>query len=212
MVTRRSWHLFGAKNPARSASSPAAASVGELTPAEFVARLDQLVAVYAAAMRPPAELLAGRRTIMAGHAGNPGFRALAVTDDGTGETVGFGYGFHGVAGQWWHDTVSRALAARSGDGAAAAWLDDSFEVAELHVAPGHQGHGVGAAVLLRLTAGRPERTALLSTRDADTPARRLYRGTGFTDLLTAFHFFPGGEPPYAVMGAELPLRTRPARS
>jgi ribosomal protein S18 acetylase RimI-like enzyme len=53
---------------------------------------------------------------------------------------------------------------------------------------------------------------LLSTRDADTPARRLYRGTGFTDLLTAFRFFPGGEPPYAVMGAELPLRTRPARS
>jgi hypothetical protein len=66
-------------------------------------------------MRPAAELLAGRRTIMAGHAGNPGFRALAVTDDGTGETVGFGYGFHGAAGQWWHDTVSRALAARSGD-------------------------------------------------------------------------------------------------
>ena len=97
MVTRRSWHLFGAKNPARSGSSPAAASVGELTPAEFVARLDQLVAVYAAAMRPPAELLAGRRTIMAGHAGNPGFRALAVTDDGTGETVGFGYGFRALA-------------------------------------------------------------------------------------------------------------------
>ena len=78
--------------------------------------------------------------------------------------------------------------------------------------PDHQGHGIGASVLLRLTSGRPERTALLSTRDADTPARRLYRGTGFTDLLTAFRFFPGGEPPYAVMGAELPLRTRPARS
>ncbi len=62
-------------------------------------------------------------------------------------------------------------------------------------------------MLLRLTSGRPERTALLSTRDADTPARRLYRGTGFTDLLTAFRFFPGGEPPYAVMGAELPLRS-----
>ena len=158
-------------------------------------------------MRPPAELLPGRRSIMAGHAVNPGFRALAVTDDGTGETVGFGYGFRGTAGQWWHDTVNRALVASRGDAAAAAWLGDSFEVAELHVAPDHQGCGVGAGVLLRLTAGRPERTALLSTRDADTPARRLYRGTGFTDLLTAFHFFPGGEPPYAVMGAELPLRS-----
>ena len=182
-------------------------SVSELSPAEFTARLDQLIAVYAAAMRPPAELLAGRRSTMAGHAANPGFRALAVTDDGTGEAVGFGYGFHGAPGQWWHDTVRRALVASRGDAGAAAWLGDSFEVAELHVAPDYQGGGVGADVLLRLTSGRPERTALLSTRDADTSARRLYRGTGFADLLTAFHFFPGGEPPYAVMGAELPLRS-----
>ncbi len=221
VVTRRPWHLFRARSPVRSApvvSSPKLArmrrtlsvSISELNPGEFTARLDQLIAVYAAAMRPPAELLTGRRSIMAGHTVNPGFRALAVTDDGTGEAVGFGYGFHGAAGQWWHDTVRRALVASRGAAATAAWLDDSFEVAELHVAPDYQGHGVGAGVLLRLTSGRPERTALLSTRDADSPARRLYRGTGFTDLLTAFHFFPGGEPPYAVMGAELPLRTRSA--
>jgi ribosomal protein S18 acetylase RimI-like enzyme len=217
---RRAWHGFRARNPTRSvpgSSSKLArmrrtpvVSVAELSPAEFIARLDQLVAVYAAAMRPPPELLAGRRAIMAGHAANPGFRALAVTDDATGQAAGFGYGFHGGPGQWWHDTVNRAVLASRGDTAAAAWLSDSFEVAELHVAPDYQGRGVGADVLLRLTAGRPERTALLSTRDADTPARRLYRGTGFTDLLTAFHFFPGGEPPYAVMGAELPLRARSA--
>jgi len=183
-------------------------SVSELDPGEFAARLDQLISVYAAAMRPPSELLAGRKAIMVRHAVNPGFRALAVTDDGSGEPVGFGYGFHGMHGQWWHDTVRHALAAARGIGAAADWLDDSFEVAELHVAPTHQGQGTGADILLRLTSGRPERTALLSTRDADTPARRLYRGTGFVDLLTGFHFFPSGEPPYAVMGAELPLRSR----
>ena len=210
-MTRRPWPLFRGRHPDRSESSFPQVSVAELTAAEFTARLDQLVAVYAAAMRPPAELLPGRRSVMAGHTANPGFRALVVTDDGTGRAAGFGYGFHGAPGQWWHDTVNRGLAARHGDAAAAAWLADSFEVAELHVAPDYQGHGVGAGVLLQLTAGRQERTALLSTRDADTPARRLYRGTGFTDLLTGFRFFPSGEPPYAVMGAELPLRTRPAR-
>jgi ribosomal protein S18 acetylase RimI-like enzyme len=204
--------LFRGRHPDRSESSFPPVSVAELTPAEFTARLDLLVAVYAAAMRPPAEMLPGRRSVMAGHASHPGFRALAVTDEGTGRMAGFGYGFRGAPGQWWHDTVRRALAVRHGDPAAAAWLADSFEVAELHVAPDYQGHGLGAGLLLRLTAERTERTALLSTRDADTPARRLYRGTGFTDLLTGFRFFPGGEPPYAVMGAELPLRTRPARS
>jgi len=187
---------------------PRALSVSELSPGEFTAQLDSLVSVYAAAMRPSADLLPGRKAIMARHAANPGFRALAVIDDGSGEPVGFGYGFPGSVGQWWHDTVRHALAASRGVAVACEWMDDSFEVAELHVAPTHQGYGVGAGVLLRLTAGRPQRTALLSTRDADSPARRLYRGTGFTDLLTEFNFFPSGEPPYAVMGAMLPLRAR----
>jgi ribosomal protein S18 acetylase RimI-like enzyme len=185
-----------------------ALSVCELNPGEFTVRLDQLIRVYAAAMRPTVEMLAGRQSIMIGHAACAGFRALTAADSGSGEIVGFGYGFRGAAGQWWHDTVARALTASRGAAAAAAWLNNSFEVAELHVIPECQGRGIGTDLLLRLTSGRPERTALLSTRDADSPARRLYRGAGFTDLLTDFTFFPGGEPPYAVMGAELPLWVR----
>ena len=89
-------------------------SVSELSPGEFAARLDQMIAVYAAAMRPPAEMLPGRRSIMAGHAAHPGFRALLAAEDGSGAPAGFGYGFHGAAGQWWHDTVARALTAAQG--------------------------------------------------------------------------------------------------
>jgi GNAT superfamily N-acetyltransferase len=130
--------------------------------------------------------------------------------------AGFTYGFHGAPGQWWHDVVAGALAlsfasasrapsAYPAPGAGVAWLDDSFEVAELHVRPAYQGMGIGRELLLRLTSGRPERTAVLSTADAESRARRLYRGVGFIDLLTGFRF-SGGEPPYAVMGARLPLR------
>ena len=187
--------------------------VRELGPGEFIARVDQLISVYAASMRPPPETLAGRRSIMAGHAAYLGFRALiAAEGDETGENlapVGFGYGFRGAPGQWWYDTVARALAASGGPQAAAAWLENTFEVAELHVTPGYQGAGIGSGLLLSLTSGRPERTAVLSTRDAETRARRLYRGVGFADLLTGFSFYPGSEPPYAVMGAELPLRSWP---
>jgi ribosomal protein S18 acetylase RimI-like enzyme len=75
----------------------------------------------------------------------------------------------------------------------------------VHVLPGHQGRGTGLAMMLRLAAGRPERTAVLSTQDANTRARRLYRGLGFTDLIAGFAF-PGTEEPYAIMGAPLPLR------
>ena len=98
--------------------------------------------------------------------------------------------------------MAGALALGPRDGR--AYLDDSFEVAELHVVPAYQGMGIGRELLLRLTADRQERTAVLSTMDTESPARRLYRTAGFTDLLTGFRF-SGGEPPYAVMGARLPL-------
>lgn len=184
----------------------------ELQAAEFRSAIDAFVAVYAAAMNPPARMLAGRDAILDRHAGNRGFRALAAVVDGD-TLVGFTYGFHGEPGQWWHDVVAGALAAAPGRASLAladgrGWLDDSFEVAELHVHPEYQGMGIGRSLLLRLTADRPERTAVLSTADTESRARRLYRGVGFTDLLTGFRF-AGGEPPYAVMGAALPLGGAP---
>lgn len=127
--------------------------------------------------------------------------------------VGFAYGFHGSGGQWWHDVVRKAATSALGAGTADDWFDDSLEIAEVHVLPWHQGRGTGLAMMLRLTAGRPERSAVLSTMDANTRARRLYRGLGFTDLLTGFEF-PGTDLPYAIMGAPLPLpgaSTGPAR-
>lgn len=178
----------------------------ELRAAEFRQAISQFVGVYAAAMNPPERMLAGRELILERHAASPGFRAFAAYDGD--DVVGFVYGFHGVPGQWWHDMVAGALALRhvpEADYGAAEWLADSFEVAELHVLPAYQGAGTGRALLLRLTSDRSERTAVLSTQDTESRARRLYRDVGFTDLLTGFRF-SGGEPPYAVMGAKLPLR------
>jgi len=163
----------------------------------FTARIDQLIAVYMAAMRAPHEQLAGRQLIMAGHSAYPGFAALASMDDD--EVAGFCYGFHGTPGQWWHDRVRAALGDRGG------WLGDCLELAELHVRPEYQGRGIGSGLLRLLTIGRPERTVVLSTGDSETVARRMYRHTGFTDLLTGFRF-DGVEEPYAIMGAELPLK------
>jgi ribosomal protein S18 acetylase RimI-like enzyme len=121
------------------------------------------------------------------------------------QVIAFAYGFTGAAGQWWHDVVRAGLTVSAGTQAAAAWLADSFEIAEVHVRPEFQRRGIGRAMLLSLTAGCPHRTALLSTLDSASPARRLYRSVGFTELLTRFSF-PGNGPPYIVMGAVLPLR------
>jgi GNAT superfamily N-acetyltransferase len=195
----------------------------EFGKARFDAELGVLVNIYAAAMHPPRQQLPGRRAIMERHAGYSSFRCVAMTlpdDPGNAPpelrtqsggsrltVVGFAYGFHGASGQWWHDLVRSALATAGGRELAQAWLDDSFEVAEVHVHPRYQGRGVGRAMVPALIHPRLERTALLSTQDTDSRARRLYRGLGFTDLLTGYRF-PGTDPPYAVMGAALPLRPR----
>ncbi len=242
----------------------------EFGKARFLAELEALIDVYAAAMHPPPLQLPGRKEIMERHASFPSFRCVAMTLTGDlpraehhaephhaephhaephhaephhaephhaephhaephhaeqyrsgnllggrrrpprpqPRIVGFAYGFHGADGQWWHDLVRAALTVRGGLGRAREWLDDSFEVAEVHVHPGYQGRGIGRAMVPRLALPRLERTAVLSTQDSESRARRLYRSLGFTDLLTSYRFH-GADPPYAVMGAVLPLRRPP---
>jgi ribosomal protein S18 acetylase RimI-like enzyme len=184
---------------------PGAALLRELSQADFRAELDELVAVYAAAMRPEAAQLPGRLSIMERHAGYPAFKGIAATSGDSPQVIAFAYGFRGEVGQWWHDVVRSGIIAAGGQSAATAWLADPMEIAEVHVRPQHQHQGIGRRLMLALTAGRTERTAILSTQDADSPARRLYHSLGFTDLLAGF-IFPGGGPPYAIMGAALPLR------
>jgi ribosomal protein S18 acetylase RimI-like enzyme len=191
---------------------PGDALIRELSRSEFLSDLDALLAIYAAAMRPEPAHLPGRLSIMERHAGYPGFRAIVVTVPPSPQAVAFSYGFRGAPGQWWHDVVRAGVTAASGAIEATRWLADPLEIAEVHVRPGHQHQGIGRSLLRTLTAGRDERTAVLSTQDDNSTARRLYLGMGFTDLLTGFSF-PGGGPPYAVMGADLPLAApRPSSS
>jgi GNAT superfamily N-acetyltransferase len=181
------------------------AALSALGPAAFLGELDSLLSVYANAMNAAPHQLPGRRELMRRHAGHPSFRALVARTRPEGAAIAFAYGFRGAAGQWWYDTVRGALTSVAGRPAAASWLASCLEIAELHVHDSHQRKGVGSRLLMAITSGRPERTALLSTPDRESAARRLYRRAGFADLLTGYSF-PGGSPPYAVMGAVLPLR------
>lgn len=152
--------------------------------------------IYGEAMQRPPELVVQRREIMRSHVGRPGF--VAVLAHAGDEVIGFGYGYHGRAGDWWHDVVARALGRRD----AREWLADSFELAELHVLPSHHGVGIGRRILDAVLAQAQGTTAVLSTHDRESPARHLYRSVGFTDLLTGF-VFPGSTEVYVVMGKRL---------
>jgi ribosomal protein S18 acetylase RimI-like enzyme len=171
------------------------------TPADLARRLDDVVAVYGEAMGYRPELLEARRGYIATHVRRPGFRAVATLTV-EGALAGFGYGYTSAPGQWWHDQVRAAVAQPDRH-----WLDQCFEVVELHVRPARQGHGLGAHQLRTLLDMAGERTTLLSTPEADERASRawrLYRRFGFVDVLRDFHF-PGDDRAFAVLGRRLPL-------
>ncbi|MFC3998706.1 GNAT family N-acetyltransferase [Nocardiopsis sediminis] len=181
------------------------AELWEPTAPAFVHALPALLDVYSAAMSPPPDQLAGRRSIMEHHALHTGFRAVVALAPGGAAALGFAYGFHGHSGQWWHDVVTAEV--RSRDPAAERrWFADAFEIAELHVHPADQGRGLGRTLLERLTAPRTEATAVLSTHTGPTVARRLYASCGFTEVLPEFRFPGSTDRPFAIMAAPLPLR------
>jgi ribosomal protein S18 acetylase RimI-like enzyme len=162
---------------------------------DFAALVGTAADVYGAAMQRTSDLVIQRRDIMAGHVDRPGFVAAAAHDGNV--LVGFGYGYHGRPGEWWHDVVAGAL----GRDDARVWLSDTFELAELHVHPDHQGVGVGRQLLDAVLGAATERTVVLSTHDRETAARALYRSVGFVDLLRDFRF-PGSSEVYAVLGLQ----------
>lgn len=166
---------------------------------DFVARVNECMLIYVRAMNYPDTTGIQRAVTARRHAEHEGFACrAAVLDDG--RVVGFGYGYTTASGQWWHDLVRRALTADQ----ARDWMDDAFELSELHVLPDFQGEGLGRRLLVELAAGLPHSAMLLSTPDADTRAFHLYRSLGFVDL-RRHYLFPGDIRPFAVLGATLPL-------
>jgi len=153
--------------------------------------------VYGAAMQRSPEIVVQRHEIMQMHLGRRGFVAVVALDVDE-ELIGFGYGYLGRRGEWWHDIVVNALGRELSD----RWMPDAFELAELHVLPEHQGKGLGRRILDDVISRATGRTVVLSTHDRESPARMLYRSVGFVDLLGGF-VFPGSGEVYALMGKDL---------
>ena len=164
---------------------------------ELGRRTDEVLDVYAEAMEVSRASARSRRSVLATHLDRAGLRAVAALDGS--RLVGIGYGYLGAPGQWWHDQVRASMT----DALAERWLADAFEVCELHVRPPLHGTGLGRRVMLELLAGTPARTAVLTTPDLETRARRFYRDGGWQDLVTGLRF-PGDPRVFAVLGLVLP--------
>ena len=160
--------------------------------------VDDAVDVYATALKRPKIVIPSRRVSTREHLAEPGFRAVVAVQ--AERLIGFAYGFHDQPGQWWHDIVVQSLDQEL----VQRWMSEAFQVTELHVLPLHQRQGLGRQLLTSLLTDTGRSTAVLSAFDDETPARQLYRRSGFIDLMERLRF-PGNVEVYAVMAADLPL-------
>ncbi|MFF8279500.1 GNAT family N-acetyltransferase [Streptomyces lateritius] len=173
-------------------------------PVNLAARVDEALAVQALAFGLSEDEIVVRRHIVLRHLLNPGACAYGATT-ADGRLVGFVYGMPNDRSHWWSGVVEPYLRAAH----TVEWLDDSFVITELHVHPAHQGRGLGRGLITTITDRAEQPRSILSAIDTESPARALYRALGYTDLARMVHF-PSAPRPYAVMGAPLPLRRKPA--
>jgi ribosomal protein S18 acetylase RimI-like enzyme len=178
-------------------------SIAFLTDQQAVAYRQQIADVYREAFRPSpyhkreGEVVAFVRAFPE-HTRIKGFRFFAAIESDSDRILGFAYGYTTRAGQWWNDSVAKALNPQIAE----QWLGHSFQLAEIAVRPRDQGEGIGGRLHDHLLDGLPHRRAVLSTLATETVAYRLYRKRGWVILLDEY-FFPGVTRPYRIMGLNL---------
>jgi ribosomal protein S18 acetylase RimI-like enzyme len=177
--------------------------IRRLSDAEIDARINEIVAVYAAANEEdiaegPTRL---QNETLPRHRARDGFRFFAALDlDDADALVGMVYGYIGARGQWWTDRVAAAMSAEQ----RARWIDVAhYEVVELAVRPDRQRHGIGQRLLQAILADVHSLPfALLSTDEVNTPARALYAKLGWREILDNVDLSsPRG--PFVILAREL---------
>lgn len=139
----------------------------------------ELWSVYDAVFGDEPDLASWRRTTWDVHVAREGFRlarARAPLAGGRERLVGFAYGFTGQPGQWWTDQAARFL----DPDVAAEWLGGHFDLVSLGVLEEVRRCGIGRGLLRTLTGDLSQaRWTLMTSADADDPARHLYAREGW---------------------------------
>lgn len=199
--------MNGVDLPHRGSITVVNVSIRRLSGAEFALLAPRFVDLYIEAMDYHPSIRETRIQSWKRDLLKPGFTSViaASADD----IIGVAYGFLGAPDHWWDRQLRRGMREQHlPEPAQNAIRSGYFEVAEIHVRPGQQGHGIGRRLITELLWNAPADRTLLSTPEIENEANGafgLYRSLGFVDVLRHFRY-PGDDRPFAVLGRELPLR------
>lgn len=181
-------------------------TIRRLTGAEFSLLVPRLVDIYIEAMGYDPNIRDSRADVWRREVIRPGFTCIIAS--GPNDVVGLAYGFIGTPDHWWDYQLRRGMRQQKVPESVQLEVRAGyFEVAEIHVRPGLQGHGIGRSLLTELLWNAPAPRALLSTPEVEGEANGafgLYRSMGFVDLLRNFRY-PGDNRPFAILCRDLPL-------
>lgn len=133
------------------------------------------------------------------HTDQPGFLAYGAFNV-RDQLVGFGYGYSSQPGLWWREQIEPHLTRQQ----RTQWLNDTFELAELHVHPAAQGNGLGGRLLDRLMTRQPHPLGLLSVMHRSQQARSLYASRGWGILIPEMRFVTEPLEPFSILGWRRP--------
>ena len=170
-------------------------TITDLSPQEVLRRMADLQSAYEAIYAIPAGGGEGFVPFLIEHSQREGFRLCAAIDRGSGQMIGFGYGFTGYPGQTWRDSLAEAVGVEM----TASWLTGHFEFAEFGVTPARRRCGVGTQLYDALFNGLPQERAILTVREENEPARRFYDKQRWKVLYEGF-LTQTGRGPYIIMG------------
>lgn len=178
--------------------------IRHLSALEFSVNAPILVDIYLAAMNYAPSVHEQRVQGWRHNCLRPGFAAVCATIEN--QVVGFAYGFTGTADYWWQRQILDGLSSdRPLTSTESEIIENYFEIAEVHVLPGYQGHGIGRKMMCELLSSITEEYAILSTpevKNEDNFAFHLYHSLGFSDLLRHFKF-SGDDRDFAVLYLKL---------
>ena len=138
---------------------------------------EELWPVYAEVFDDTRDLAEWRAGVWDRHSARAGFRLARLRE--AGKLMGFAYGLTGERGQWWTDRVTAIWPTEL----TATWLGGHFELVSLGVREAARGRGAGGLLLDAVTADLPhDRWLLMTTTEAEDPARRLYASRGWTPV------------------------------
>lgn len=157
-------------------------TIRDLPPQDVARQIVTLRAVYEAMYGIPAGKRAGFEPVLIEHSQREGFRLCTAIDQESEQVIGFGYGFTGLPGQPWRDSLAKVV----GIEMAAEWLTGHFEFAEFGMIPTKRRFGIGTQLYQALFKGLPHERAILTVREENNPARRFYDKQGWTVLYEGF--------------------------